>query len=251
MADDLQGRALPEVAFHLVDGGQLRELSSRELFEGRTVVVFGLPGAFTPTCSNRHVPRFEELAPALEAAGVDEIVCIAVNDPWVMAAWAREQDAPHVRFIPDTDAAFTRGLGMLKHTPVLGPRSRRYSMLMRDNVVEKAFVEPDVEGDPYQVSDADTLLRYLDPQASALQPIAVFARRGCPFCERALRLLRDRELACEVIWVGEGGPSMQAVLAISGASTVPQVFAGGRLIGGSEALQRHLDSSRREPAHAA
>ncbi len=251
MTGQLEGRHVPDAAFHVLEHGNVRELNARELFAGQTVALFALPGAFTPTCSNRHVPRYAELAPALRAAGVDEIVCVAVNDPWVMEAWARIQQVSGIRFVADTDGAFTRALGMLVDKPVLGPRSRRYSMLVRNGVVERAFVEPDAEGDPYTVSDADTLLRHLDPHAAALEPIAVLARRGCPFCERALRLLQERGLRHEVIWVGTEGPSMQAVLAISGAATVPQVFIAGRRIGGSDALQRHLEARKPLPAHAA
>jgi peroxiredoxin/glutaredoxin len=249
MTHELEGRRVPDVTFHPMEKGHVRELQASELFSGQTVALFALPGAFTPTCSNRHVPRFAELAPALHAAGVDEIVCLAVNDPWVMDAWAREQNAPAIRFIPDTGAAFTRGLGMLVDDPVLGPRSRRYSLLVRNGVVEKAFVEPDRPGDPYGVSDADTLLRYVAPDSPALFPVAVFARLGCPFCERALDLLRGHRLRFEVIWIGDG-LSMQTVLAVGGAATVPQVFIAGQRIGGAEALQQHLDA-RMQPAQAA
>jgi peroxiredoxin/glutaredoxin len=249
--EQFQGRRVPDATFHVLDKGELRELPSRALFAGQTVALFALPGAFTPTCSNRHVPRFAELAPALRGAGVDEIVCVSVNDPWVMDAWARQQGTDQIRFVADADGAFTRGLGMLVHQDVLGPRSRRYSMLVRNGVIERAFPEADEPGDPYRVSDADTLLRNLDPRAPALQPVALLARRGCPFCERALTLLREHDLPFEVLWVGEHGQSMQAVLAISGESTVPQVFIGGQRIGGVEALERHLEERRRPRARAA
>lgn len=249
--EQLQGRRVPDATFHVLDKGELRELPSRALFAGQTVALFGLPGAFTPTCSNRHVPRFAELAQALHGAGVDEIVCVSVNDPWVMDAWSREQRTDRIRFIADADGAFTRGLGMLVHQDVLGPRSRRYSMLVRNGVIEKAFPEADEPRDPYRVSDADTLLRHLDPRAPALQPAAVLARRGCPFCERALDLLREHDLPFEVLWLGEHGASMQAVLAVSGESTVPQVFIGGQRIGGADALQRHLAERRGTPARSA
>ncbi len=243
MDTPLEGRRIPDVQFDVLDRGTVKQVTSRELFSGQTVVLFALPGAFTPTCSNRHVPRYQELAGPLKAAGVDEIVCVSVNDPWVMDAWAREQHAPDVRFIPDTNGEFTRALGMLVEKPGLGPRSRRYSLLVRHGTIEKAFVEPEQEGDPYLVSDADTMLRYLDPRAPALTPVAVLARAGCPFCERALRMLREHGIPFETVPVN-GTVSMQAVLAISGASTVPQVFIGGQHIGGSEELQRYLASQR-------
>jgi peroxiredoxin/glutaredoxin len=246
MAQSPEGRRVPEATFHVLEGGELHELTSQALFAGQTVALFALPGAFTPTCSTRHVPRFAELAPALQAAGVDEIVCLSVNDPWVMDAWAQQEDARSIRFVADATGAFTRALGMLVDKGVLGRRSRRYSMLVRNGVIEKAFVEPDEPGDPYTVSDADTLLRYLDPAAAELAPIALFARRTCPFCKRVLHLLDAHGLDYDVIWVGEDGVTMQAVLAVSGASTVPQVFVGGRRIGGSEALERWLEQQASE-----
>jgi len=238
-AQGLEGRQVPDVAFQCIERGRLETLPAAELFSGQTVALFALPGAFTPTCSNRHVPRFQELADALRDEGVDEIVCLAVNDPWVMAAWSADQACPDIRFVPDPEAAFTRQLGMSVELPHLGERSRRYSMLVRHGVIEKAFVEPDEDGDPYGVSDADTLLAYLNPLSPALRPVAVFVRHGCPFCERALALLRAHDLRFAVIDVGADIP-MDAVKAVSGEATVPQVYIGGRHIGGADALERHL-----------
>jgi len=245
----LEGRPVPEVDFEVLEHGQLEKLPGAELFSGQTVVVFALPGAFTPTCSNRHVPRFQELADALHDEGVDEIVCLAVNDPWVMAAWSADQHCPDIRFIPDAGGEFTRELGMLVDLPHLGMRSRRYSLLARHGAIEKAFVEPDEPGDPYMVSDADTMLAWLNPRCPALHPVAVFTRPGCPFCERALALLRERDLPFQVIEVGED-ISMDAVKAVSGRATVPQIYVGGRHVGGAEDLERWLDEHATETEHA-
>lgn len=239
MAHSLDGTRIPDATFHLLTQGALTDLPAWQLFGGQTVVLFALPGAFTPTCSNRHVPRFQELAPALKAAGVDDIVCLAVNDPWVMAAWALEQRAPALRFVSDTDGSFSAALGMLVDKPGLGRRSRRYAMTVRDGVIDHTFCEPDEGADPYTVSDADTVLRHLDPEASILKPTAVFARDGCPFCARALRLLDDNDIPCEIIEVGDA-LSMQAVLAVTGRATVPQIFIAGRHIGGLTDLEAHL-----------
>jgi len=248
-AQGLEGRQIPGGAFQCIERGRLETLPASELFSGQTVALFALPGAFTPTCSNRHVPRFQELADALHEEGVDEIVCLAMNDPWVMAAWGADQACPDIRFLPDADGAFTRQLGMNVELPYLGERSRRYSMLVRHGLIEKAFVEPDEDGDPYGVSDADTLLAYLNPRSPALRPIAVFVRHGCPFCDRALALLRAHDLCFEAIDVG-ADISMDAVKAVSGQATVPQVYIGGRHIGGAEALERHLAESHATPAEA-
>ena len=164
MFENREGKRVPEVTLRTRENDQWVDVNTRELFEGKTVVLFALPGAFTPTCSASHLPRFNELAPALREHGVDEIVCLSVNDPFVMNAWARDQGAANVRMLPDGNAEFTQGMGMLvdKSDLCFGERSWRYSMLVRDGVIEKMFIEPQVPGDPYEVSDADTMLRYLE-----------------------------------------------------------------------------------------
>jgi peroxiredoxin len=159
-----EGQRVPDVTFRTRVDGEWVDLSTRDLFAGKTVVVFSLPGAFTPTCSASHLPRFEELADAIRAHGVDDILCISVNDAFVMNAWAKDLRCSKVRVIPDGNAAFTEAMGMLvdKSDLGFGKRSWRYSMLVRDGVIEKMFIEPNVQGDPYEVSDADTMLRYLE-----------------------------------------------------------------------------------------
>jgi peroxiredoxin len=158
-----EGDRVPDVRFRVRENNGWKDLTSRDLFAGKTVVLFALPGAFTPTCSSQHLPRFEALASELRAHGADEILCLSVNDAFVMDAWARDQKCSNVRLIPDGNAAFTEAMGMLVDKTDLGfgKRSWRYSMLVRDGVIEKMFVEPQVEGDPFEASDADTMLRYL------------------------------------------------------------------------------------------
>jgi len=159
-----EGQRVPDVTFRTREEGEWVDLSTRDLFSGKTVVVFSLPGAFTPTCSASHLPRFEQLAEQIRAHGVDDILCISVNDAFVMNAWAKDQECASVRVIPDGNGAFTEAMGMLvdKSDLGFGKRSWRYSMVVRDGVIEKMFIEPQVEGDPYEVSDADTMLRYLE-----------------------------------------------------------------------------------------
>ena len=163
-----EGQRVPDVTFRTRVDGEWADVSTRDLFAGKTVVVFSLPGAFTPTCSSNHLPRFEELADKIRAQGVDDILCISVNDAFVMNAWAKELRCGNVRVIPDGNGAFTEAMGMLvdKSDLGFGRRSWRYSMLVRDGVIEKMFIEPKVEGDPYQVSDADTMLRYLESRVT-------------------------------------------------------------------------------------
>jgi peroxiredoxin len=125
---------------------------------GKTIAIFGLPGAFTPTCSAKHVPGYLEKAGALKAAGVDEIWCISVNDPFVMGAWGREQkSAGKVRMMADGSAEFTKALGLTFDLTArgMGVRSQRYSMLVKDGIVRTLNVEAPGK---FEVSDANTLL---------------------------------------------------------------------------------------------
>ncbi len=158
--------------------------------------MFSLPGAYTPTCSSTHLPRFNELAPVFRQNGVDDIVCFSVNDAFVMNEWKQGQEADGITFVPDGNGDFARGMGMLvdKRDLGFGMRSWRYSMLVRDGVIEKMFIEEEAEGDPFAVSDADTMLRHVNPEARVPEPIVVFSRPGCPFCARAKAALAQRDL---------------------------------------------------------
>jgi peroxiredoxin len=132
---------------------------------GKTIAIFGLPGAFTPTCSAKHVPGYVENAEALKAAGVDEVWCVSVNDAFVMGAWGREQKtAGKVRMMADGSAAFTNATGLTMDLTArgMGVRSQRYSMLVRDGVVTALNIEAPGK---FEVSDAKTLLE----QAKALK----------------------------------------------------------------------------------
>ncbi len=143
------------------------DLTTDELFAGKKVVVFSLPGAFTPTCSASHLPRYEELFEEFKAQGVDAIVCVSVNDAFVMYQWGLKQNAKNVFLLPDGNGEFTRKMGMLvdKSNLGFGMRSWRYSMLVHDKKIEKVFTESgfgdNCPTDPFEVSDADTMLKYL------------------------------------------------------------------------------------------
>lgn len=144
-----------------------KDLSSDEIFKGKKVVVFSLPGAFTPTCSTSHLPRYEELYADFQAQGVDAVVCISVNDAFVMYQWGKSQNAKNVFLLPDGNGDFTRRMGMLvdKSNLGFGQRSWRYSMYVEDGEIKKLFAEPGFDDncatDPFEVSDADTMLDYL------------------------------------------------------------------------------------------
>lgn len=244
-----EGQQVPSVTFRTRADGDWVDVSSETLFAGRTVVVFALPGAFTPTCSSTHLPRYNELAPVFRENGVDEIVCISVNDAFVMDAWGEQQEAENVRLIPDGNGEFTAGMGMLvdKSDLGFGKRSWRYSMLVKDGVIQKMFIEPDVPGDPFEVSDADTMLNYINPNARKPQAISMITKPGCPFCAQAKEMLRTRGMDFEEVVLGRDA-TLRSVRAMTGKDTVPQIFVEGSYIGGSEALEAWLQ--QREQAAA-
>lgn len=144
-----------------------QDLTTEEIFSGKKVVLFALPGAFTPTCSSNHLPRYEELYEEFQALGVDKIICLSVNDAFVMFQWGKQQGAKNVFLLPDGNGDFTRKMGMLvdKSNLGFGMRSWRYSMLVDDGNIEKIFIEEEFGDncpvDPFEVSDADTMLAYL------------------------------------------------------------------------------------------
>ena len=245
MAVNMEGQRVPQVTFKLRKDHEWVHVTSDQIFSGKTVAVFSLPGAFTPTCSSAHVPRYNELAPLFRRNGVDEIVCLSVNDAFVMNEWQRDQNAPNIQFIPDGSGEFTRAMGMLVNKDDLGfgDRSWRYSMLVKDGVIQKMFVEPNKPGDPYEVSDADTMLDYINPNAGRPLDITLFTREGCLFCRRAKGLLHDRDIDFEEI-VLDARVTRRSLRAVAGAETVPQVFINGQHIGGAEALERWLDERK-------
>ena len=244
-----EGQPVPNVVFRTRREHEWVDVTSDQVFKGRTVVVFALPGAFTPTCSSTHVPRYNQLAPALKRHGVDEIVCISVNDAFVMNEWRAEQKASNITFLPDGNGDFSRGMGMLvpKNDLGFGERSWRYSMLVRDGVVEKMFIEPDQPGDPFEVSDADTMLAYIAPNASKPLDVTVFTRVGCPFCVRAKGLLRDAGIQFDELVLNRDYSEV-TLRAVAGASMVPQVFVNGEHIGGSDQLEAYLDGREKAAA---
>ena len=173
--------------------------------------------------------------------GIDSILCVSVNDTFVMNAWKADQEAENIGVIPDGNGEFTAGMGMLvdKDDLGFGKRSWRYSMLVEDGTVKKMFIEPDKPGDPFEVSDADTMLKYLDPNYQQPPSVAIFTKPGCPFCAKAKALLKEKGLSYEEIVLGRDASTV-AVRAISGRTTVPQVYIGGRHIGGSDDLEAYF-----------
>lgn len=239
-----ENQKVPNVTFPTRQGDAWVNVTSTALFSGKTVVLFSLPGAFTPTCSSTHLPRYNELYPVFKAYGIDDILCVSVNDTFVMNAWKADQEADNITFIPDGNAEFTRGMGMAVSKDELGfgQRSWRYSMLVKDGVIEKMFIEPNEPGDPFTVSDADTMLAYVAPECKLQKSITVFSKPGCAFCVKAKQALIDNSLHFEEIVLGKDATSV-SLRAITGRDKVPQVFIGGKHIGGSEELDIYLAST--------
>jgi glutaredoxin-like protein len=232
MLENAKGRKVPQVAFRTREGGEWKTVTTDDIFKGKTVVVFSLPGAFTPTCSSTHLPRYNELAPAFFANGVDRIVCVSVNDAFVMNEWAKDQEADKVFLLPDGNGEFTDGMGMLVDKADLGfgKRSWRYSMLVKDGVVQKMFVEPQ------KASDADTMLAYINPKAKTPDQVAIFTREGCQYCAKAKALLTGLGYDYAEVPLPHTTRS-RIVGAVAGEKTVPQIFVNGQHIGGLEALE--------------
>ncbi|MCO4772884.1 MAG: glutathione peroxidase [Deltaproteobacteria bacterium] len=237
-ASDLEGTVLPALTFRFREGAAWVERTTADVFAGKRVVAFALPGAFTPTCSSSHVPRYDELADAFGAAGIDELVVISVNDPFVMEAWEKDQGTTRVTYLPDGNGELTGALGMLvdKGDLRFGSRSWRYAMVVDDGVVEKAFIEDDVPGDPFDVSDADTVLAWLSPTDAPLDVVLV-GRDGCSHCVRAKGLLHDAGIAFEEI-----ASSPRRLKALSGRTSTPQIWVGGDHIGGADELEVWLSA---------
>jgi len=158
---------VPQVQFQFRENGEFVTRTTSELFDKKRVVIFSLPGAFTPTCSAYQLPGFEEKYEEFQALGIDAIYCISVNDAFVMNAWSRDQGIEKVQLIPDGNAYFTRSMGYLVNKSNLGfgLRSWRYAMVVDNGIIEKLFVEDGIQDnadtDPYEVSTPENVLNYV------------------------------------------------------------------------------------------
>ncbi len=180
--ESLVGKKVPNVVFKTrvrdesVEGPnpyRWQDVSSDDIFKGRKVVVFALPGAFTPTCSSTHLPGYEEKYQEFKDLGVDDIYCLSVNDAFTMFQWGKHQGVKNVKLLPDGSGFFTEQMGMLvrKDNLGFGARSWRYSMLVEDGVITALFSEEgkcdDCPTDPFEVSDAGTMLQQLKLRKAA------------------------------------------------------------------------------------
>lgn len=174
------GRKVPQVTFRTrvrddsIEGPnpfRWEDKTTDDYFAGKRVIIFSLPGAFTPTCSTFQLPDFEKLYGEFSKAGIDEIYCISVNDAFVMNAWGKSQDIKNIKLIPDGSGEFTRKMGMLvaKDNLGFGMRSWRYAAIVNDGVIESWFEEPEYsdncESDPYGESSPQNILSVLTGEA--------------------------------------------------------------------------------------
>lgn len=236
---DQTGNKVPQVTFKIREGHQWAEKTTDDYFKGKKVVLFALPGAYTPTCSSTHLPRYNELSEAFKAKGVDDIICLSVNDTFVMNDWKKDQKAENITMLPDGNGEFSEKLGFLvdKSDLGFGKRSWRYSMLVEDGVITKMFIEEERPGDPFDSSDADTMLKYLGGETP--KSVTVYTRPGCEFCAEAKALLKQNNLPYEEHVLNQDY-SIKTLVAISGGTKVPQVFINGERIGGADRLKDYL-----------
>ena len=169
-------QTVPNVVFHTrvrneALGGpnpfEWKDLTTHDIFGGKKIVLFALPGAFTPACSETHLPGYERHYEAFRRLGVDQVICLSVNDAFVMFQWAKNRNVEHVFMLPDGNGDFTRRMGMLveRTKTGMGMRSWRYAMYVEDGVIKKLFAEPDIRDNPsggaVEASSAETMLAYL------------------------------------------------------------------------------------------
>ena len=172
-----EGYQVPQVEFVFRENGEFVNRTTAELFDGKRVVIFSLPGAFTPTCSAYQLPGFEEKYEEFTALGIDAIYCVSVNDGFVMNAWAQDQNIEKVKLIPDGNAYFTRSMGFLvsKSNLGFGDRSWRYAAVVDNGVIEKIFVEDglrdNADTDPYEVSTPENVLEYVKASVRETAPV--------------------------------------------------------------------------------
>lgn len=242
--EPMEGKEIPEVVLKARENGAWLDVNTKEFFSNKKVVVFSLPGAFTPTCSSTHLPRYEQLYHLFQENGVDEVVCVSVNDGFVMNSWKDNQNVKNVKLLPDGNGDFTKLMKMDTDKSAIGfgLRSWRYSMLVDSGKIVKIFSEKVGGGDPFLVSNADTMLKFINKDVKIPPSIVLFTKLGCSFCTKAKELLTEKKLPFETVVCGLGGSvSLHAIRGVSGATSTPQVFFDGKLIGGYDELKKHLN----------
>jgi peroxiredoxin/glutaredoxin len=233
---------IPEFTFKTINNGNWKNISSSEIFKNKKIIILALPGAFTPTCSTSHLPRYDELYKTFISEGIDDVYCLSVNDTFVMNAWLSELGIKNIKALPDGTGAFTNMLGMLVNKDDLGfgHRSWRYSMIVNNGVVEKTFIEKEVEGDPFDVSDADTMLNYINPESVKPVSYTLLTREGCPHCVHAKSYLDKHGIIYHELSKNKEGINAVILRGLTGNSTYPQLLKEGQTIGGNEDIIKYF-----------
>jgi peroxiredoxin len=153
-------KQVPDVKFIIRPEKEFITINSDDIFKNKKIVLFALPGAFTPTCNDYHLPGYELNYDELKKLGIDEVYCLSVNDPFVMKAWAKSLDLKKVKMLPDANLEFTKAMNMTsdRSSAGMGQRSKRYSMYIKDKNIEKIFIDEDGK---FDVSDSNTMISYL------------------------------------------------------------------------------------------
>jgi len=241
MFKNLEGKKVPNVTFKVRENNEWKELNTESIFSHKKVVIFSLPGAFTPTCSSTHLPRYNDLAHLFKKNGIDDIYCLSVNDTFVMNAWAKNQESENIKMLPDGNGEFSEKMGLLvdKNDIGFGKRSWRYSMLVNNGTIEKMFIEPEKDGDPFEVSDADNMLKFISPNEKIIAGSTIFTKEGCPYCKKAKDLLKENNLSYTEI----KGQRTNTLQSLGGKGTFPLIFIQGKKIGGHEDLQTYFNKN--------
>jgi len=236
---DQTGNKVPQVTFKIREGHKWVEKTTDDFFKGKKVVLFALPGAYTPTCSSTHLPRYNELYDSFIKNGIDDVICLSVNDSFVMNEWQQDQKASNITMLPDGNGEFSQKLGFLVDKSELGfgKRSWRYAMVVNDGTIQKMFLEEEVAGDPFNRSNAESVLNYLNPNEEIQKSISIYTRTGCQFCTGAKDLLNKNNLKYEEHILNKDY-SIKTLVALSGTTLVPQIFIDGLRIGGLDELKK-------------
>lgn len=242
----MEGKQVPQVTLKSKQRSiNLLDISTEKIFSGKKVVFFALPGAFTPTCTMEQLPRYEQLSKPFKDNGIDEVVCLSVNDPFVMERWGIELNIKEVKLLSDGNCEFTKKMdaGIDLSGACLGMRSRRYSMYVENGVIQKMFLESGDSPTDMTVSDADTMYKYLFPKKDAIPNITLIVLDGCPDCAKMRLLLESADIPFEQLRYGTDlkGSAMKA---LTGEKTFPQIFIDGKHISSSIFMEgKHLRST--------
>jgi glutaredoxin-like protein len=242
---NLEGKRVANVRLKTRTNNRWTELSTDDLFRNRSVIAFSLPAATTPAGASAHLARYRELAAAFRANGVDAITCLSADEAFVTSQSMPHAPADGIAVLFDAGGGFTAGMRFMEDNSSLDFRKRtwRYFMLVKDGVIAKMFIEPDKKGDSFGLSDADILLKYINPKVAAPEPVVIFTKPGCAQSARAKALLDSGGYLYDEISLGEQ-ITMRTPRAIFGSGTWPQVFIGGRLIGGADQLEDYCEARK-------